>query len=87
MTRSVGLLYLWSAEAIKKGHPNGIEGALGTSFFHLTLLCQQLLSRRFRSSTPFLAPARDQRPSSSYIGCNERCCGRVLRQDIVCAAR
>lgn len=38
MTRSVGLLYLWSAEAIKKGHPNGIEGALGTSFFHLTLL-------------------------------------------------
>ena len=31
MARSVGLLYLWSAEAIKKGQPNGIEGALGMS--------------------------------------------------------
>ena len=28
---SVGLLYLWSADAIRKGTPNGLEGALGTS--------------------------------------------------------
>ena len=27
---SVGLLYLWSADAIRKGTNNGIEGALGT---------------------------------------------------------
>lgn len=27
--RSVGLLYLWSADAIRKGAPNGLEGALG----------------------------------------------------------
>jgi len=27
----VGALYLWSAEQIKKGAPNGIEGALGAS--------------------------------------------------------
>ncbi|KAJ8694924.1 hypothetical protein PTI98_007560 [Pleurotus ostreatus] len=25
----VGLLYLWSADSIRKGAPNGIEGALG----------------------------------------------------------
>jgi len=38
MACSVGLLYLWSAEAIKKGHSNGIEGALGMFLFHLTSL-------------------------------------------------
>lgn len=27
---SVGLLFLWSAEVIRKGAPNGLEGALGT---------------------------------------------------------
>ncbi|KAJ3536082.1 hypothetical protein NMY22_g6192 [Coprinellus aureogranulatus] len=27
----VGLLYLWSADAIRKGTNNGIEGALGAS--------------------------------------------------------
>ncbi|EAU90599.2 hypothetical protein CC1G_00983 [Coprinopsis cinerea okayama7 len=27
----VGLLYLWSADAIRKGTHNGIEGALGAS--------------------------------------------------------
>ncbi|KAF8417415.1 transmembrane proteins 14C-domain-containing protein [Boletus edulis BED1] len=27
----VGVLYLWSAEQIKRGAPNGIEGALGAS--------------------------------------------------------
>lgn len=26
---SVGVLYIWSAEQIKRGAPNGIEGALG----------------------------------------------------------
>ena len=26
---SVGVLYIWSAEQIKKGAPNGIEAALG----------------------------------------------------------
>jgi len=28
---SVGLLYLWSANAIRTGAPNGIQGALGAS--------------------------------------------------------
>ncbi|KDR80580.1 hypothetical protein GALMADRAFT_60688, partial [Galerina marginata CBS 339.88] len=27
----VGLLYLWSADSIRKGTPNGLEGALGAS--------------------------------------------------------
>jgi uncharacterized membrane protein (UPF0136 family) len=27
---SVGLLFLWSADVIRKGAPNGLEGALGT---------------------------------------------------------
>ena len=27
--RSVGLLYLWSADSIRKGTANGLEGALG----------------------------------------------------------
>ena len=27
----VGLLYLWSADQIRKGAPNGLEGALGAS--------------------------------------------------------
>jgi len=27
----VGLLYLWSADNIRKGTPNGLEGALGAS--------------------------------------------------------
>ncbi|PFH51949.1 hypothetical protein AMATHDRAFT_74638 [Amanita thiersii Skay4041] len=27
----VGLLYLWSADSIRKGAPNGLEGALGAS--------------------------------------------------------
>jgi uncharacterized membrane protein (UPF0136 family) len=26
---SVGLLYLWSADSIRKGTPNGLEGAVG----------------------------------------------------------
>lgn len=26
---SVGMLYLWSADAIRKGTHNGLEGALG----------------------------------------------------------
>jgi uncharacterized membrane protein (UPF0136 family) len=30
---SVGLLFLWSADVIRKGAPNGLEGALGTSPF------------------------------------------------------
>ena len=29
MVSSVGALYIWSAEQIKRGAPNGIEGALG----------------------------------------------------------
>lgn len=29
---SVGLLYLWSAERIRNGTANGLEGALGMSF-------------------------------------------------------
>ncbi|KZT43259.1 hypothetical protein SISSUDRAFT_1058023 [Sistotremastrum suecicum HHB10207 ss-3] len=28
---SVGLLYLWSADTMRKGAPNGVEGALGAS--------------------------------------------------------
>jgi len=28
---SVGLLYLWSADRIRKGTPNGLEGAIGAS--------------------------------------------------------
>jgi len=28
---SVGLLYLWSANAIRVGAPNGVQGALGAS--------------------------------------------------------
>jgi hypothetical protein len=28
-SHSVGLLYLWSADNIRKGTPNGLEGALG----------------------------------------------------------
>lgn len=31
MRSSVGLLFLWSADAIRKGSPNGLEGALGRS--------------------------------------------------------
>ena len=31
---SVGALYIWSAEQIKRGAPNGIEGALGKAFDH-----------------------------------------------------
>lgn len=27
----VGLLFLWSADSIRKGTPNGLEGALGAS--------------------------------------------------------
>lgn len=29
---SVGLLYLWSADSIRKGTPNGLEAALGKPF-------------------------------------------------------
>lgn len=29
IVRSVGLLYLWSADSIRKGTSNGLEGALG----------------------------------------------------------
>ena len=32
---SVGLLYLWSADSIRKGTANGLEGALGQSGFTL----------------------------------------------------
>lgn len=28
---SVGLLYLWSADSVRKGTANGLEGALGVS--------------------------------------------------------
>ena len=35
---SVGLLYLWSADSIRKGTANGLEGALGESGFTLLLL-------------------------------------------------
>ncbi|KXN92657.1 UPF0136 membrane protein P14E8.05c [Leucoagaricus sp. SymC.cos] len=27
----IGMLYLWSADTIRKGAPNGLEGALGAS--------------------------------------------------------
>lgn len=44
----VGLLYLWSADAIKKGHPNGLEGALGAS----TLLLLSSLPRMAKGPVP-----------------------------------
>lgn len=34
LVSSVGALYIWSAEQIKKGAPNGIEGALGKALYH-----------------------------------------------------
>ena len=33
---SVGALYLWSADSIRKGTANGLETALGTSWFEIT---------------------------------------------------
>ena len=36
-TQSVGLLYLWSASQIRKGAPNGLEGAIGK---HANPLCE-----------------------------------------------
>ena len=34
---SVGLLYLWSADTMRKGAPNGVEGALGERLFLILL--------------------------------------------------
>ncbi|KIJ61959.1 hypothetical protein HYDPIDRAFT_136812 [Hydnomerulius pinastri MD-312] len=47
---SVGLLYIWSAEQIKKGAPNGIEGALGAS----ALLLLSSLPRITKGPVPVL---------------------------------
>ncbi|KAI5999410.1 transmembrane proteins 14C-domain-containing protein [Pisolithus orientalis] len=49
----VGLLYLWSAEAIKKGHPNGVEGALGAS----ALLLLSSLPRVAKGPVPAILAA------------------------------
>ncbi|KAG8220835.1 transmembrane proteins 14C-domain-containing protein [Butyriboletus roseoflavus] len=44
----VGALYMWSAEQIKKGTPNGIEGALGAS----ALLLMSSLPRVTKGPVP-----------------------------------
>lgn len=49
----VGLLYLWSAEAIKKGHSNGLEGALGAS----ALLLLSSLPRVAKGPVPAILAA------------------------------
>ena len=36
---SVGALYLWSADSIRKGTANGLEAALGEYFYSPGLLC------------------------------------------------
>ncbi|KAF9245352.1 transmembrane proteins 14C-domain-containing protein [Melanogaster broomeanus] len=46
----VGALYLWSAEQIKNGSPNGIEGALGAS----ALLFLSSLPRVTKGPVPIL---------------------------------
>ncbi|KJA28141.1 hypothetical protein HYPSUDRAFT_130089, partial [Hypholoma sublateritium FD-334 SS-4] len=44
----VGLLYLWSADSIRKGTSNGLEGALGAS----TLLLLSSLPRVAKGPVP-----------------------------------
>ncbi|KAK7445376.1 hypothetical protein VKT23_014793 [Stygiomarasmius scandens] len=46
----VGVLYLWSADAIRKGAPNGLEGALGAS----ALLLLSSLPRVAKGPVPAL---------------------------------
>ncbi|KAH7881779.1 hypothetical protein F5I97DRAFT_1833007 [Phlebopus sp. FC_14] len=47
---SVGLLYLWSSEQIRRGAPNGLEGALGAS----TLLVLSSLPRVTKGPLPIV---------------------------------
>ncbi|KAL9713630.1 hypothetical protein Ac2012v2_003241 [Leucoagaricus gongylophorus] len=49
----VGLLYLWSADAIRKGAPNGLEGALGAS----ALLLLSSLPRVAKGPVPAILTA------------------------------
>ncbi|KAF9453607.1 hypothetical protein P691DRAFT_694648 [Macrolepiota fuliginosa MF-IS2] len=46
----VGLLYLWSGDAIRKGAPNGLEGALGAS----ALLLLSSLPRVAKGPVPLI---------------------------------
>ncbi|KAG6381479.1 transmembrane proteins 14C-domain-containing protein [Boletus reticuloceps] len=46
----VGVLYIWSAEQIKRGAPNGIEGALGAS----ALLLVSSLPRLTKGPVPVI---------------------------------
>ncbi|KAJ8590133.1 hypothetical protein M405DRAFT_851865 [Rhizopogon salebrosus TDB-379] len=49
----VGLLFLWSADAIRKGSPNGLEGALGAS----ALLLLSSLPRLAKGPVPAVLAA------------------------------
>ncbi|KAF8627838.1 hypothetical protein AX15_004255 [Amanita polypyramis BW_CC] len=60
---SVGLLYLWSADAIRKGAPNGMEGALGAS----ALLLLSSLPRVAKGPVPALL-ALTSAASGAYYG-------------------
>jgi len=46
----VGLLFLWSADSIRKGTPNGLEGAFGAS----TLLLLSSLPRVTKGPIPIV---------------------------------
>ncbi|KAF8159609.1 transmembrane proteins 14C-domain-containing protein [Crassisporium funariophilum] len=59
----VGLLFLWSADSIRKGTPNGLEGALGAS----AILLLSSLPRVSKGPVPAIL-ALTAAASGSYYG-------------------
>jgi len=65
---SVGLLYLWSADSIRKGTSNGLEGALG-EYYRVILSHMKLTVYLYRCicpSTSLISPTSCERPCPSH---------------------
>lgn len=70
---SVGLLFLWSADSIRKGTPNGLEGAFGmnnTLSSLLTILTLVHATRCFCPSPPLFTSSSRKRPYPRHLGCD-----------------
>ena len=70
---SVGLLFLWSADSIRKGTPNGLEGAFGmnnplSQLWLFSLLCYS--TRCFYPSPPLFTSSSNERSCPHHLGCD-----------------
>lgn len=80
---SVGVLYLWAADTIRKGAPNGLEAALGAcsclpNFRHSAY--DAFVRRRVRHPVPVICSACSQGPHTCRTDRDSRPCGRILRE-------